>query len=586
MKYSTSILASALFLSSNAAVAQTPRVLEPLGANGPSASTSSANDAQKQDAKSHFDKGIALFEEEAWDAALTEFNQSRALYPTRSATNDAGICLRKLHRFDEAIEMFEALLKFSSLSPDEREVAQAQVRELSDYVGTLTLQGVEAGTRIVIDGRERGDAPIALLRVSAGTHVLRAERDGFAAFEAQVTIAGGKNTAVPVKLLPLLQGGRLKVEEATGRNIDVLVDGSEVGKTPWEGVLPVGPHVVTLRGEGNLGVQPSPATVRLNASTQLTLRAELLPVRLRVQPTPLTATVILDGAPLGRGVWTGNVRRGDHVVEVWAEGYATETRRVAAEVTGENLVDVQLRRVAEQSSGHPFFSAEVALLLGGSLGGDLECNAGCSKGGASGVEVLGRGGYELPSGLAMAIDAGFLRLASSLKGRAVSLQPVGLAANQGSADDKLAVSGLLVGISAHIHRGEQFPLSAGLGAGMILGTLKDDRSAAAATNERTKNGATIPSQSYSFSLSESPAARYFYLAPELRAGLRLAKRFEISLGVRALILVAVSTPQWTDERKFDPGAAYAVGPLAFGSQRLTSDLTVAVAPSLGARLDF
>src|SRR4051812_24685050 len=90
-----------------------------------SATTDGPTDAQKQEAKKHFDKGLALFDESAWDAALAEFLQSRTLFPTRAATKDAAVCLRKLHRFDEAVDEFESLLRdFQNTPADERAFAE------------------------------------------------------------------------------------------------------------------------------------------------------------------------------------------------------------------------------------------------------------------------------------------------------------------------------------------------------------------------------------------------------------------------------------------------------------------------------
>ncbi|MCA9619893.1 MAG: PEGA domain-containing protein, partial [Myxococcales bacterium] len=65
----------------------------------------------KELAKVHFKRGLKLLREEAWSPALAEFLQSRELFPTRVATNNAGIALRKLQRYDEALDMFETLLR-------------------------------------------------------------------------------------------------------------------------------------------------------------------------------------------------------------------------------------------------------------------------------------------------------------------------------------------------------------------------------------------------------------------------------------------------------------------------------------------
>ena len=74
----------------------------------------------KQQAKRHFLKGIKLLREQAWAPALAEFLLSRELYATRVATNNAAIALRKLQRYDEALDMFETLLRDFKVPPAER----------------------------------------------------------------------------------------------------------------------------------------------------------------------------------------------------------------------------------------------------------------------------------------------------------------------------------------------------------------------------------------------------------------------------------------------------------------------------------
>src|SRR5690606_5041447 len=65
----------------------------------------------RKEAEAAFRRGLTLLEQDAWQAALAEFVRSRELYSTRNATNNAAICLRKLNRFDEALDMYEAMLR-------------------------------------------------------------------------------------------------------------------------------------------------------------------------------------------------------------------------------------------------------------------------------------------------------------------------------------------------------------------------------------------------------------------------------------------------------------------------------------------
>src|SRR5262249_11366628 len=62
----------------------------PPAAPAPAAQDDKDLEAKRSEARGHFEKGLALFEKEAWDAALAEFIRSRAIYPTRAATENAA----------------------------------------------------------------------------------------------------------------------------------------------------------------------------------------------------------------------------------------------------------------------------------------------------------------------------------------------------------------------------------------------------------------------------------------------------------------------------------------------------------------
>src|SRR5262245_35863031 len=90
------------------------------------------------EARRHFELGIAHFDRNEWEAALVEFRSSRELAKTKGNTKNLAICLRKVGRFDEALDMFEALLRdFPDLPPADRELARREISELLASVGTL-----------------------------------------------------------------------------------------------------------------------------------------------------------------------------------------------------------------------------------------------------------------------------------------------------------------------------------------------------------------------------------------------------------------------------------------------------------------
>jgi hypothetical protein len=326
-------------------------------------------EAKRQEARAFFEKGVKLHDLRQWDDALAEFLRSRRVSPTRAATKYAASCLKELRRFEEALDLFEDLLTFPNLSATDRQFAEQGIAELRARVGTLAVQGGEPGASVVIDGRYRGTLPLpGPLRLVAGPHEVRAFKEGLETFGVTVEVTGTK--AAVATLRSLSTGGRLKVSEQYGRVLEVVVDGAPVGKTPWEGPLAVGPHLVTLRGSLDLdaipdcapgdeasgakraakrgsvelGTQPVSVPIQLRETTTLNLRAEALDTSLRVEPMPGGALVSIDAVVVGRGAWEGRLRVGDHKVEVSAEGFLPETRTVSLTRQKRQVVTIALER--------------------------------------------------------------------------------------------------------------------------------------------------------------------------------------------------------------------------------------------------
>jgi len=539
--------------------------------------------AKKAEARRHFEKGVVLLRDNAFAAALAEFLQSRALYSTRSATYNAGLCLRKLQRYDEALDMFESLLReFPDLPPEDKVAAQREVVELRDLVGTIEVQGAEPGAAIVIDGRYRSDYPaLEALRVPVGSHVVRVYKEGFEPFEARVDVAGAQTAQVMARLRTMAESGRLRVIEASGRPLTVVVDGVAVGKTPWEGLLTVGNHVVLLRGEGNLGTQPVMAPVRRDQTTPLSLVAEELNASLRVEPTPAGARVTLDATFVGRGIWEGRLRAGKHTVEVDAEGFLPVSRAVILAPKQREVLTATLERDprAAQWKRPGRFLVEVggAALLSPIFGGDVAagCRDGCSTGPGVGGYGMVRGGYEMGAGLGFGLTVGYLTLERTTHDRATTLQPVGLGAARGTATDTLLLQGFLAGAWAGLSIGERVPLHMRIGGGFVLGAIADERTGAFAASDGS-DYAVGP-------LGDRLGARFLYSAPEVRVGLRVGAHLELSAGVTGILLFALGPPTWDSAR---PINASADGIGTFKAETLVDPLTLIIAPGLGAQYDF
>jgi hypothetical protein len=167
---------------------------------------------RKREAKDRFLRGLALAGEQRWDAALAEFLASRELFPTRVAAKNAAICLERLGRYAEALEMTTALLRDfgAQMPPEERAQVEASLGPLRRNVGEIEIDvdARQGRCAVAVDGRPRGSTPLgAPLTVDAGTHSVRVSQESHEPFDAQVVVAGGQRRRLRVALRALAPGG-------------------------------------------------------------------------------------------------------------------------------------------------------------------------------------------------------------------------------------------------------------------------------------------------------------------------------------------------------------------------------------------
>lgn len=560
------------------------------------AAAPSADD--KQLAREHFDRGVKLFNERAWAPALAEFLESRKLYRTRNATANAAICLKELGRYDEALDMYAALLQEfgDKLTPEAKQAALQEIEETKRLVGTIEVEGSEVGAAIVVDQQNRGDYPLlSPLRVAAGSHIVRVYKEGFEPFETKLDVAGGTTGRVAAKLRKLTVAGSLQVVEAQDREIAVFVDGFKVGATPLKTPLAPGKHTIFLRGDagqggGTIGTMPIAVTIRLNEAESLRLEAEALNAVLRVEPTPFDALVSVDSVILGRGQWEGHVKPGKHIIEAAADGFLPERREVAIDKSGREVVSIALPRDPKSPFWRkppppPHFLVEMGagLAIVPSFGGAVAgaCVQGCATDAGVGAYGALHGGYELSSRLSFGLSLGYLSATQRTRDRATTLNVVfpESPTAAGRADDKLQLGGVFVGAwGGYTFEAieELLPIHLRLGAGGLFGTLSDTRTGRAFVARDESEYGVGPAR-------EIHGARFVYVTPEARIGLTLSRHVELNAGLAVPILFAVSPPVWSEDHAINAGPD---GYGWFNGDSLVGNVVVTVVPMIGARFDL
>jgi hypothetical protein len=541
----------------------------------------------KSVASGHFKKGKELFAKKSWAAALSEFLESRKLFPTWSATSNAAICLKNLQRYDEALGMLETLLNDfkDALPAGVKEAAQKEVIELRKSAGSIVIDDAEIGAALSIDGRSRGEYPAPPLYVLTGSHVVRVYKEGFEAFEKTADVAPGQTVKVSARLQRLVRSGRLEITEQSGKKLDVIVDGFHVGETPWEGPIAVGDHTVMLRGTEGLGTRPTPISIRLNQRIALNLAAADLGASLRINPMPADASVAIDGIFVGRGAWDGRMNPGNHPIKVVADGYFPETRRVELARGSQEVIKIALRKDPDsplwRQPGRFFVEAGAALPLSGGFGGEISasCVGDCSRTIGFGGYASAHGGYELGTGFSFGLTAGYVNMQQETTRRLAKLTVSGVVDPVvGTANDTIGVRGVFAGAFAGIKFGDRFPLRLRVNAGVSFGSVADIRYGRFHVSDPTVD------EDYAIGpVVEAPSVTWFYLEPEVRMDFKLHKRVDLSVGMGGLLLISTESPTWDETHAIN---ASDDGYGLFPAEVLINPIVFAVTPGVSVRYTF
>ncbi|MEO5730013.1 MAG: PEGA domain-containing protein [Byssovorax sp.] len=504
-------------------------------------------------AKDLFRKGVTLLQADDVERALEYFLRSRAAQASAKNTGNAAICLSRLGRYDEALEMYEELLlHFSTdLDAEDRATLVPAMSALRDAVGGVALSANVDGL-VVIDGRARGKLPFsAPVRVLGGKHTIRIFKEGYVAYEARVDVPIRGTITVDALLAPLSGAGLLRVDDAANAGFEVVVDGATVGRVPWEGTLGLGRHLVWIR-KGNRGSAPSSVAILEGQTALAQLPVSDLGPPLRIDTAPPTASLAIDGVILGRGSWEGRLPIGGHRVVGSEDGYYT--RAIALVVQNSSLTSERVRvalvvdpgssRWPRSSRGSPFGNLFGAYLVGASLRSDAErgCPARCSSATPVNGGLVGlRAGFRFNRGFAPELSIGFASFGAQLtrdeRTTFYSRQARSTVTVSYELNDRLRVAGVFLGTGASTWIPLRYDVGflARVTAGMLFARSMDPITGTATTDGQAKATITVSERDEAlpkvigFVLPELGAEARF---GALRVGLTIGAAFFPALGPR------------------------------------------------------
>lgn len=223
-------------------------------------------------------------------------------------------------------------------------------RELISDSGTIMVQTIPAGARLLVNGVNRGMTPCTISRIREGKHTLTLSMDGYVKLQHELHVSAGENIPVnltlerlPSKLMvsTIPSGARVYVDDVYRGESDLTLTDLSEGRHQ---IRVVAPGYATMTRE-----------VQVTAGKQHTEEFELVIVRGRlvVQTAPAVVKVY-DGRKLIGTTTPKNaydfvseelamsLAPGAHEITFKADGYAPVTRKVTIDANKTTTIKLRL----------------------------------------------------------------------------------------------------------------------------------------------------------------------------------------------------------------------------------------------------
>lgn len=240
----------------------------------------SSDDVRSQ-AREHFDRGIELFNEGRYDAALAELQRAYDTAPAFPVLYNLGRVHATLGHPVEAALAFERYLAEGgeAIPSSRRDEVETELARQRSRIGHLLVETNITGSIINIDGIDVARTPLeAPIPLGAGAHRIAIRAPGHASEIRSVQIAGGVEEVLRMELSREFEArGTIRIL-STLPDVLVRIDGVEIGRTPIEATIPVpaGEHEVIGERDGYLS-DIHRITIQDQSSAE---------VRLRLDPDP------------------------------------------------------------------------------------------------------------------------------------------------------------------------------------------------------------------------------------------------------------------------------------------------------------
>jgi tetratricopeptide (TPR) repeat protein len=159
--------------------------------------------ASVEKGRAHFQRGVELFREGDYRAALVEFKRSYESAPSYRILYNIGQTSFELQDYANALRAFERYLAEggADVPANRRTIVEGEIRKLQGRVARVDVEVNVAGAQITVDDAPVGTSPLSEpVLVSAGVRRIAALKPPLVAALRSVELAGGDRTKIVLKL--------------------------------------------------------------------------------------------------------------------------------------------------------------------------------------------------------------------------------------------------------------------------------------------------------------------------------------------------------------------------------------------------
>ena len=318
-------------------------------------------------ARKDWDAARDLVDANDFAGALVEYMRAYEQSKNPRVLYNVAVCEKNLRHYARAEARFKQELSEGAgkLTPQDEADVKGAIQALDPFVSSIEITANEPGATLLIDNDEVGKTPFDKpVPIDVGPHELRLHKDGYTDAVQSVTIAGGVAAKATLAIDPSVKKAPVSVTVTGAPAASVLIDGVDMGQAPFKGDVIAGRHTFEARAPGFVVArQTTDVVYKQPLNVALDLAVERHEGRVRVEASPTTASIEIDGKVVGVGTWEGPLPSGGHQLIVKKQGYATYTAELA--LTDDQSRNVQATLLEEKGSSWIAYGLITAAVIGG-----------------------------------------------------------------------------------------------------------------------------------------------------------------------------------------------------------------------------